>query len=280
MPSPDRRAARRRRTWGRGPCIAEFERLERRDLMAVSGATPLPDLVNSAFTLSSNVADWGNTVEVQGRVTNQGNATTTAPFSVSIYASSVRGVNKFSVPIGTVTIPAGLAPGQSLPYQSSVAIPSSPIPNVSSNSGTVYVAAWVNQNQSVAESNFHNNRDIGPPYDVAPVIIQAPQPSQLVGTTLAVSAPTTTWGSTVTVTAQVTNKGTGASPPTDALLSLTPQGLNYGSAASFSIGTIPIPALGPSQTYNVTTTITLPAVEPLPDTNYTNFGLTMTQDMN
>ena len=39
-----------------------------------------------------------------------------------------------------------------------------------------------------------------------------------------------------------------------------------------------MPPLGPYQTINLVQNITLPAVEPLAIANYTNFGLTMTQD--
>ncbi len=279
MPSPERRAAGRRRAWGRGPVILKLESLERRALMAAQ-ASNLPDLVNSALTLSTNVADWGNSLQVIGQVKNQGGATTTAPLQVGIYASAVRGVNKYSVPLGQVTIPAGLAPGQTVPYNTTVSIPSTPIPDVNGNGGTLYVTAWVNPGRTIAESNYRNDRNVGPPYDAAPVVIQSPQPPDLVGTTLAVSTPTTNWGSTITVTAQVTNEGSGGSPQTIALLSLTPQGLTFGGSTTVGIGTITIPPLGPSQTYNVVQNITLPAVEPLAITNYSNFGLTMTQDMN
>ncbi len=51
------------------------------------------------------------------------NPRTTAPFQVVLYASPVRGIDKYSVPIGEVTIPAGLAPGQIVPYQTSVQLP-------------------------------------------------------------------------------------------------------------------------------------------------------------
>jgi hypothetical protein len=241
-------------------------------------ASDLPDLVNTALSLSTNVADWGNSIQVMGQIKNQGDVATNAPFVVGLYASAVRGINKYSAPIGQVTIPAGLAPGQVAPYNTTVSIPDTPIPDVNGNGGTLYVAAWVNPNQMIAESNYRNDRDLGPPYDTAPVIIQAPQPADLVGTTLAVNTPTTIWGSTITVTAQVTNEGTGSSPQTIALLSLTPQGLNYGDSTTVGIGTITIPPLGPSQTYNVVQNITLPTGEPLAISNYSNFGLTMTQD--
>lgn len=280
MPSPEYRADGRRRAWGRGPVRFKLESLERRDLMAAHGGSNLPDLVNSALQVSSSVSDWGGPLEVSGKVTNQGRGTTTAPLEVAIYASPVRGINKYSVPIGDVTIPAGIAPGQSVDYQTPVTVPSTPVPDVGSTGGTLYVAAWVNPNHTIAESNTRNNRDLGPPYDVAPVAIQAPQPSNLVGTTLAVSPTNPTWGSTITVTAQVTNKGAGSSPQTEALLSLTPTGLNYGDATTVGIGTLTIPPLGPYQTYNIVQKVTLPAVEPLAIANYTNFGLTMTQDAN
>src|SRR5215475_6105874 len=77
MPSHDRRAAGRRRAWGRGPIILKLESLERRALMAANSA--LPDLVNSALATSNPIADWNDTVEVLGRVTNQGADTTTTP---------------------------------------------------------------------------------------------------------------------------------------------------------------------------------------------------------
>jgi hypothetical protein len=255
----------------------KLESLERRALMAAQ-ASNLPDLVNSGLSLSTNVADWGNSIQVMGQVKNQGDAATTAPFQVGLYASDVRGINKYSVPVGQVTIPAGLAPGQAVPYNTTISIPETPIPGVNGNGSTIYIAAWVNPDRTIAEGNYRNDRDLGPPYDVAPVVIAAPQPANPVGTTLAVNTPTTTWGSTITVTAQVTNEGSGSSPQTIALLSLTPQGLNYGDSTTVGIGTITIPPLGPSQTYNVVQNITLPAVEPLAISNYTNFGLTMTQD--
>src|SRR6516164_6003460 len=150
MPSHDRRAAGRRRAWGRGPIILKLESLERRALLAANST--LPDLVNSALVTSSSVADWSDTLEVQGRVTNQGGGTTTAPFQVALYASPVRGIDKYSVPIGSVTIPAGLGAGQSVPYQATVTLPSTPVPNVSSNYGTLYIAANVNPGRSIAES--------------------------------------------------------------------------------------------------------------------------------
>jgi hypothetical protein len=253
-----------------------LESLERRALLAVSSG--LPDLVNSALVISSSVADWSDTLEVQGRVANQGGGATATPLQIALYASPVRGIDKFSVPIGTVTIPAGLGAGQSAPYQATVTLPSTPVPDVNSDNGTLYIAAYVNPTRSVPESNYHNDRDVGPPYDVAPVVIRPPVPAKLVGTTLAVTPTNPTWGSTITVTAQITNKSNGSAPQTRALLTLTPQGLTYGGTTTIGIGNIIVPPLGPYQTVNLVQNVTLPAVAPLTIASYTNFGLSMTED--
>jgi len=253
-----------------------MESLERRQML--SGKGSLPDLVNSALVSSSSVADWGNTIQIEGRVKNQGGGTTTAPFQVVIYASPLRGISPYSLALGSVTIPAGLARGQSTPYNTSITLPTTPIPDVSSTGGTAYIAAVVNPTRTVIESNYRNNEDLGPPYDVTPVLIEPPAPANLVGTTLAVTPTDPTWGSTITVTAQITNEGAGASPQTRALLSLTPQGLTYGNWTTVGIGNIIIPPLAPYQTINLVQNVTLPAVEPAAIANYTNFGLSMTQD--
>src|SRR5205823_12282755 len=151
----------------------------------------------------STVADWKNTVAVEGRVTNQGGGPTTAPLQIALYASPIRGIDRYSVPIGEATIPAGVAAGQTVLYQTSVTLPTTPIPHVSSTGGTLYIVAWVNPTQTVLESNYRNDRHLGPPYDVTPVVIQPPAPANLVGTTLAVTPTDPTWGSSLSVTAQI-----------------------------------------------------------------------------
>lgn len=241
-------------------------------------STPLPDLVNASLITPNNVADWGDSVEIEGQVKNQGDATATSGFEIAFYASPVRGIDKYSVPLGSVMIPAGLAAGTYVPYSTSVQLPDTPIPDVSSTGGTVYITAVVNATRTVTESNYHNDEDVGPPYDTTPVLIVAPKPADLEGTTLAVSPTTATWGSTITVTAQITNEGAGASPQTIALLSLTPQGLDYNGTSTVGIGTITVPPLQPYQTINLVQNITLPSIEPTQIANYSNFALSMVQD--
>ncbi len=72
----------------------------------------------------------------------------------------------------------------------------------------------------------------GRPTTQSPCSIQPATPANLVGTTLAVTPTDPTWGSTITVTAQITNQSSGSSPQTRALLSLTPQGLTYGGSTT------------------------------------------------
>ena len=52
----------------------------------------------------------------------------------------------------------------------------------------------------------------------------------------------------------------GWSPQTRALLTLTPQGLNYGGTTTVGIGSIIVPPLAPYQVMNLVQNITLPAI--------------------
>src|SRR3954465_1712995 len=91
MSSHDRRAAGRRRAWGRGPIILRFEPLEGRQLLAATPAAatppaPLPDLVGQSFQTPLTL-EWGGTFHAQGVVVNHGTAAVSTPFKVDIYAS-------------------------------------------------------------------------------------------------------------------------------------------------------------------------------------------------
>ena len=230
--------------------------------------------------LRTSVSDWGQTIEVEGRVKNQGGGTTTAPFEITIYASPIRGINRYSVPVGYGRDPRWPGCRCSRSLSDLGGDPVHADPQRQKRGGHAVHHDGRQLDDTVVESNYHNNEDLGPPYDTSPVMIGPKTPANLVGTTLAVSPTNPTWGSTITVTAQITNQSSGASPQTRALLSLTPQGLNYGGSTTVGIGSITVPPLGPYQTINLVQNITLPAVEPSSIANYTNFGLTMTQDAN
>ncbi len=272
MPTLNRRAAGRRRAWGRGPIILKFDSLERRELLSAA------QLAGSSLA-TVHAADWSDSVAVQGTIVNQGGTTVTVPFDVALYASPSISIGKYAVEIGDVTIPAGIAPGQSVPFSTTVKLPSTPIPGVSA-SGVVYIDEKIDPNQVVPETNRGPNSGVGIPYESSYIVITPDQPSNLMGSTLAVSAPTTTWGSTITVTAQIRNAGAGSSPATRAMLVLTPTGTTPTWPNYVSIGNLSIPPIPAYQTVNLVQNITLPANVPtlLNSNGNTAFTLSMIQD--
>ena len=177
-----------------------------------------------------------------------------------------------------MTIPAGIAPGQSVPFSTTVKLPSTPIPGVTT--GVVYIDEKIDPNEVVPETNRGANSGVGIPYESSYIVITPEQPSNLMGSTLAVSAPTTAWGSTITVTAQIRNAGAGSSPATRAMLVLTPTGTAPTWPNFVSIGNLSVPAIPAYQTVNLVQNITLPANVPtLLDSNgNTAFTLSMIQD--
>ena len=123
MSSHDRRAAGRRRAWGRRPIILKLEPLERREMLTASASaasSTLPDLVNSALVTTASVSDWGGTLEVEGRVKNQGGSTTTAPFQIEIYVDSIRGSTSTPSPSEWLRSRRVWLPGSPFPYDTSV----------------------------------------------------------------------------------------------------------------------------------------------------------------
>ena len=95
MPTLNRRAAGRRRAWGRGPIILRFDSLEPRELL--TAPPPLADLAGSSL-VTTHAADWGDTVGVQGNIVNQGGSTVTVPFEVALYASPSTAIGRYAVP--------------------------------------------------------------------------------------------------------------------------------------------------------------------------------------
>ena len=87
----DRRAAARRRAWGRGPMILRFEPLEGRQLMAaLPTGVALPDLVSTSFT-TPQASDYNSTIEVKGAIANVGSAAVPPGAIAGIYASTHAG---------------------------------------------------------------------------------------------------------------------------------------------------------------------------------------------
>ena len=276
MSSQDRRSAGRRRAWGRGPIILKFESLERRELLSSAGPA-LPDLVGSSFVTTPN-ADWNQSITASGTVTNQGLATVTTPFNVAIYASHSVTIGPYSVLLGEVTIPAGLAPGQSAPFTTTVKLPSSPLPGMSPN-GIVHINMKIDPQHVVPESNDRNQSGLGPGYDEAGVQITPPQPANLVNTSIGINPSAPEWGGSITVTAQVSNEAYGAAPATREAVVLTPSGIAPGTGGSdVVIGNISVPPIPAWSMVNVEQTINLPVTPPELLTNDSQFTLWVEPD--
>jgi len=275
MPSQDRRSAGRRRAWGRGPIILKFDSLERRDLLSATG-TALPDLVGSSFTTTQN-ADWNQQIMASGVITNQGQGAVTAPFNVGIYASPNSAIGHRAVLLGEVTISGGLAPGQSTPFTTTVRLPESPLPGMSAN-GVVHINIKVDPGRTIAESDPFNQSGIGMGHDVAAIQITPQQPARLDTTSLGIYPTAPQWGSTVTVTAQISNTSYGDAPATRAQVILTPTGVTPGTGSDVTIGSISVPAIAAWQTTNVEGAITLPVTPPVLLNGDSQFNLSVMPD--
>jgi hypothetical protein len=255
--------------------ILKFESLEGRQLLAVAPRT-LPDLVASSFQTQNNL-DWGNTFQATGSITNQGGGATTNSFKVDVYASPGPSITSASVLIGEVIVPPGLNPGSSATFTQSFTLPGSPLPSTA-QTNQVFIDLKVNPNRSVLESNYRNNQLQGEGFDTSIIAITPPIPANLMGTALGITPNSVQWGSTVNLTAQVTNNAAGGAPPTRARIVLTPAGLTPGSTSDFTVGSIAVPAIAAWHTSNVTAAITLPLTPPSALASSTEFTLSMVED--
>ncbi len=259
MPSHDRRAAARRRAWGRGPMILRFEPLEGRQLMA-GVAAALPDLATTSFS-SSTSGDWDGAVQVSGTVANIGTTALESGTVAAIYASPTNAIGGAALLLGTVPINAGLAPGASQPFAATFALPPSPLSGMGMNS-QLFIDTDIDPQNLVAEANKSNNQGQGLGLDESIVSI-TPQPmANLIGTAFDVSPAATAWGQPISVTLQVKDNGQGPAPATRAKIVLTPNGQAPGGAGDITIGNLAVPVLLPFQTVNLVQQITLPATPP------------------
>lgn len=273
--SDKRRSEGRRRAWGRGPIILRFDSLEKREVLSAAGHG-LPDLVGSSMVVVQD-ADWGETVTATGQITNQGDANAAGPFNVAIYAGSRANIGRYSVYLGEVTVPDGLAAGQSVPFTTVVKLPSNPVPGLGST-GLLHLGLKVDSQRQVNEANERNNAGIGPGFDQAVVAIAPQQPAQLIATSVGTYPTTATWGKTLSVTTQITNKSYGAAPATRAQVILTPAGIAQGTGSDVTIGSITVPAIQPWQTVNAEKSFTLPEIPPVLLSGASQFTLTILPD--
>ncbi len=278
MPSHDRRAAARRRAWGRGPMILQFEPLEGRQLMAATprGGNLKPDLVATRFDTLHNL-DWGDAFHAVGEVGNQGNGTALTGFKVDVYASSGPTINARSVLIGSIDVPAGLTPGTRYQFDKVLNMPGSPLPFTDINQA-VFISTRVNPDNSPAESNRRNNERQGQGFDTSVVTITPPSPANLVGTAIGVTPNSLSWGDTFSLTTQIANTAEGNAPSTRARLVLTPAGITPGGPSDVTIDSFSVPAVAAFQSVNVIRDVKLPKTPPSVLAGGTQFVLTVVPD--
>lgn len=276
MSSRDRRAAARRRAWGRGPVILRFEPLEGRQLMASGTGAALPDLVATSL-IASPTGDWGQKVQVSGTIANIGTAALPAGAVAAIYASPTTIIGSTALSLGTVTIAAGLAPGATAPFSTTLVLPPSPLSAMGMNS-QLFLDMDIDPQNLIAEASKGNNQAQGLGIDETIVAI-TPQPvANLIGTAFDLSSPSTAWGQTISVTAQIKDNGQGPAPATRAKIVLTPYGQAPGGAGDITVGNIPVPALLPFQTVNLVQQVNLPATPPNTLGNSGVYTISMIQD--
>jgi hypothetical protein len=181
------------------------------------------------------------------------------------------------VPLGNITIPAGLGPRQTSSFDQSFSLPATAIPNYDPTN-PIYIDIFINNNRAVTESNYRNDEGVGQGFDSSPIVIVPKLPSLLVGSAFGVTPGTVTWGQTITVTAQIRNNAQGDAPASRAKIVLTPSGLDPGSAYDYTIGYLNVPAVPAWQTVNIQQQITLPATAPSSLGNNSQFTLSMAQD--
>lgn len=276
MSSHDRRAAGRRRAWGRGPMILRFEPLEGRQLLTGTPGMP-PDLVAAAFHTSVSSLNWGESFHAQGTIQNIGAGDATSPFQVDVFASTSPTLDpKTAVLVGTVNLPA-LGAGAKTNFDQVINLPATPVTGAS-QTGPLYIGLVVDPTNVEGEANTTDKVNQGQGIDSATLNIAPDAPATLVGTGLSLSTTSTTWGSQVTVTETITNNGTGDAPATRALIKLAPTGATLGGPSDFAVASVSVPAIPAGKSTTITQTVTLPAVPPAVLAGSNSFTLSIAQD--
>ena len=216
MPSQDRRAAARRRAWGRGPTILRFEPLEGRQLLATATAA-VPDLVATTFNTVHNL-DWGATFHASGAIANRGTADATAPFLVDVYAvpsadAAVPSADPNAVKLGSVEVDGGIAAGYAKSFSQNFTLPGGGIPGVGADN-SIDIRLVVDPTNTEGATNTTDKSNLGQGVDTSTVVIvpgavdNSGLVSSLLGGTAAATTPTP--ASTTTPSAATTPTSTTA----------------------------------------------------------------------
>ena len=146
--------------------------------------------------------------------------------------------------------------------------------------GLVHINMKIDPQHVVPESNDRNQSGLGPGYDEAGVQITPDQPSHLTNTAIGIYPSAPEWGSSINVTAQVSNPAYGAAPATTEAFVLTPTGVTPGTGSDVVIGTVSVPPIPAFSSTNVEQTINLPVTPPALLASDSSFTLWAEPDAN
>ena len=182
MSSHDRRAAARRRAWGRGPIILRFEPLEGRQLLHGGPADARPGrrrLRHAAQPRLGRLVPRGRHDPEPGGRAGDGPVQRRG-LSPRPPRSSAPGRSRWA---RSRSLPA-CSRGSRRRSTRSSPCPQTPIPGYSAGSGPIYIELWVDPEGTVPESNPNNNVGVGQGYDTSVVAI-TPRPAVAPGRHLA-----------------------------------------------------------------------------------------------
>ena len=235
----------------------------------------LPDLISTKLSGPAKLT-WGQSFHATGTITNQGTATTTTPFSVDIYASPRSQIVTGAVDLGSVNIPAGLAPGASYNYDLQTTAPDRPLTYLDGQN--FYLTAVVDSTNTVDESNENNNVNLGLIGQDAAVVTLGTSAPNLQAAGLSIAPGVVQWGQTIHATATIANNGDGDAPATNARIVLAPSGKSPLGSLGYTIGSVAIPAVAAGSSVTASQDITLPANPPSALAGYTSFTVSMITD--
>lgn len=241
-----------------------------------TAAQSLPDLISSALSVSPTKLTWDQTFQATGTVTNQGTATTTEPFSVDLYASPRSQIITGAVNLGSVNVPAGLAPGASYTYHLQTTTPKQPLTYLDGQN--FYITAVVDSTDNIKESDEANNVNLGLIGKDAAVVTLGTSASKLQAAGLSVSPGVVQWGQTIDINATVANNGDADAPATNARIVIAPSGQNPTGPLGYTIGSVAVPAAQAGSSVSASQEITLPATPPSELAKYTSFTISMITD--
>lgn len=281
MPAQDRRAAARRKAWGRGPMILRLESLENRRLLTGGGATQAasvakPDLVLTAFDTLHNL-DHGDPFVAVGRIANRGRVDVPAGIEIDVYASTTPGLNRNAVYVGTATLDRGVTAGAEAEFRQTMFAPPADVLRLG-QTPSYYLVAVVDPSDQIAETIEANNG--GTTLDPVSLVTVTPRSLPVLSPGMMTATPSTLdWGGSLNVAAQVANNAGTSVPAGRARVVLAPEGQPLDGPNVLTIGEFTTPAVGVAQIAQVGGSIRLPANPPAAFAGATRFTVGVLADV-